>query len=70
MLGFAGCKMIRRILGFAHVLDFDAIEDPSRRAACEARALGLARRLLTHPTEFRSIDAVIEAASATVSQRR
>jgi 5-methylthioribose kinase len=65
MLGFAGCKMIRRILGFAHVLDFEAIEDPSRRADCEARALALARRLLTHPAEFRSIDAVIEAASIT-----
>jgi 5-methylthioribose kinase len=65
MLGFAGCKMIRRILGFAHVLDFDAIADPSRRADCEACALALARRLLTHPAEFRSIDAVIEAASIT-----
>jgi 5-methylthioribose kinase len=65
MLGFAACKIIRRILGFAHVMDFDAIEDPSRRAACEARALALARRLLTYPAEFPSIDAVIDAASIT-----
>jgi 5-methylthioribose kinase len=62
-LGFAACKMIRRILGFAHVMDFEAIEDPSRRAACEARALELARRLLKHPAEFASIDAVLDAAS-------
>jgi 5-methylthioribose kinase len=65
MLGFAACKMIRRILGFAHVIDFDAIVDPSRRADCEARALSLARRLLTHPAEFTSIDAVIDAAAGT-----
>jgi len=62
MLGFAACKMVRRILGFAHVADFDAIEDPTRRAACEAGALKLARRLLTNPREFPSVDAVIDAA--------
>ncbi len=66
MLGFAACKMIRRILGFAHVLDFDAIPDPRRRAECEARALRLARRLLTHPAEFASIEAVIDAASGGI----
>ena len=66
MLGFAACKMIRRILGFAHVLDFDAIPDPLRRAECEARALRLARRLLTHPAEFASIEAVIDAASGGI----
>jgi len=63
MLGFAACKMIRRILGFAHVLDFDAIGDAARRADCEARALAFARRLLKDPAEFASIDAVIDAVS-------
>jgi 5-methylthioribose kinase len=58
--------MIRRILGFAHVLDFDAIPDPRRRAECEARALRLARRLLIHPAEFASIEAVIDAASGGI----
>jgi 5-methylthioribose kinase len=61
MLGFAACKMIRRILGFAHVADFDSIPDVSRRAACEEGALRLAHRLLTRPAQFRSIDAVIGA---------
>lgn len=27
MLGFAGAKMIRRILGIAHVEDLESIED-------------------------------------------
>ncbi len=61
MLGFAACKMIRRILGFAHVADFDTIADPARRAGCEAGALRLARRLLTQPSRFRSMDDVIAA---------
>ena len=41
-LGFAGAKMIRRILGLAHVEDLESIEDTDIRAACETRALNLA----------------------------
>lgn len=69
MLGFAACKMIRRILGFAHVLDFESIEDAARRAGCEARALDSARRLLTHPEVFPTIDAVIDFLSTPPSSR-
>jgi 5-methylthioribose kinase len=61
MLGFGACKMIRRILGFAHVIDFESIADPALRAACEAGALAMARKLLTQPQEFRSIEAVLDA---------
>jgi 5-methylthioribose kinase len=62
MLGFGACKMIRRILGFAHVLDFEAIPDPERRARCERAALGMASAILKHPERFGSIDALLEAA--------
>ncbi len=65
MLGFAACKMIRRIVGFAHVADFEGIKDAARRAACETGALAMARNLLTHPHRFRSVDDVIDAVSAT-----
>jgi len=61
MLGFAGCKMIRRILGFAHVIDFDWIDDAERRAACETGALVLARMLLTQPQQFQSLSDVLDA---------
>lgn len=61
MLGFAGCKMIRRILGFAHVLDFEGIADTGRRATCEAGALALARLLLTQPRQFSSMRDVLDA---------
>jgi 5-methylthioribose kinase len=61
MLGFGACKMIRRILGFAHVLDLDGIGNPDVRAACESAALAMAAELLRHPADFKSIDDVIEA---------
>ena len=61
MLGFGACKMIRRILGFAHNIDFEWIKDQDRRAAAETGALLMARTLLTHPEQFRSIAYVIDA---------
>ena len=61
MLGFGACKMIRRILGFAHVLDLDGIADASMRARCEAAALAMAMTLLKTPAQFRSMDDVIDA---------
>ena len=61
-LQFAGAKMIRRILGIAHNIDFEWIEDPDRRAACERPAILLGRALLTNPAAYPDIDAVTRAA--------
>jgi 5-methylthioribose kinase len=61
MLGFAACKMIRRIIGFAHVLDLESIRDPDLRAQCETAALTMAATLLKSPERFRTIDDVLEA---------
>lgn len=61
-LAFAGCKMIRRIVGLAHVEDFESIEDPARRAVGEAHAIRLGRELIMTPHRFRSIEAVADAA--------
>lgn len=38
-VGFAGCKMVRRVVGIAHVADLDTIEDRTVRARAERRAL-------------------------------
>ena len=54
-VGFAGAKMIRRILGLAHVEDLESIKDPDRRAACERRALRLAREILVNAGQVKSI---------------
>jgi 5-methylthioribose kinase len=44
--GFAGAKMIRRIIGVSHVEDMATIDDPDLRAACESRTLSIARALI------------------------
>jgi 5-methylthioribose kinase len=61
-VGFAAAKIIRRILGLAHNIDFEWIEDPLIRAACEARSLRLARAMLLDAPSFRSIGDVTKAA--------
>jgi 5-methylthioribose kinase len=66
MLGFGACKMIRRIVGFAHVIDFDRIQDAAVRARCEASALAMACTLLTHPAQFHSVQDVIDAVPRSV----
>ena len=44
--GFAGCEMIRRSVGFAHVLDVDSIADAQTRAAVLEQNLRLGSRLI------------------------
>lgn len=60
-LGFGAAKMIRRIVGVAHVEDFESIADPSKRAYCERRALNIAKMLLRERRRFDSIGQVISA---------
>ena len=64
-LGFAGVKMVRRILGLAHVEDLESISDPDRRAACEKRALLLARHLVLNRAQIGSIDHLRRLAEGT-----
>jgi 5-methylthioribose kinase len=64
MIGFAACKMIRRIFGFAHVADFDSIKDADKRADCERKATALARAMLVEPSHFRRIEDLIATARA------
>ena len=63
-LGYAGCKMTRRILGLAHVEDLESIAQPDLRAECEKRALKLARTLMVEGAGFTDIGAVSDAARA------
>ncbi|XVF45057.1 hypothetical protein PTKIN_Ptkin02bG0175100 [Pterospermum kingtungense] len=60
-LGYGAAKMIRRIVGVAHVEDFESIREAIIRADCERRALQLAKTLLKKRREFQSIGDVISA---------
>lgn len=60
-LGYAGTEIIRGIIGFAHLTDLTALEDPvaaSRRALLIGRELILNRRELT---DVESVRAVVQA---------
>jgi 5-methylthioribose kinase len=62
-VGFAAAKIIRRILGLAHNIDFELIENPRQRAICEARSLRLARAMMVDAASFRTVGAVTAAAT-------
>ena len=64
-LGFAGAKMVRRILGLAHNIDLEWIEDPDLRGRCERAALGLARQLVLERHRLTDIASVTQAARAS-----
>ena len=61
-LGFAGMKMVRRILGLAHVEDLESIEDPDTRAACETKALHLGRELIVNRRSYDDVPSVVNYA--------
>ncbi|MBU1308962.1 MAG: S-methyl-5-thioribose kinase [Gammaproteobacteria bacterium] len=45
-LGYAGCELIRRTVGLAHVADLDSISNSMLRGQCEAKAIKLGRELI------------------------
>lgn len=46
-------------MGVAHVEDFESIEDATRRASCERRALQLAKQLLKERRKFQDIAEIV-----------
>lgn len=71
-LGFAGCEMIRRIVGIAHVEDLESISDADTRSNCEKRSLLFARTLVlmsdgvftsSHTDVFAGPKELVDAAS-------
>ncbi len=60
-VGYLAIKTIRRIIGYAQIADFLAIEDEERRAEAQAGALALARALLKRPESFPDIAAIVDA---------
>jgi 5-methylthioribose kinase len=63
-LGFAGMKMLRRIVGIAHVEDLESIQDADVRAKCERRGLEIAKTFIKNSSSFNSIDEAIALAKS------
>jgi 5-methylthioribose kinase len=54
-LGFAACKMIRRVLGVAKVADFMQFEDQCLRAKLETQVLKMATTMLVNRQAYTNI---------------
>jgi 5-methylthioribose kinase len=54
-IGYAGCKMMRRIIGLSHVLDMESIEDSRLRANGEKLALSIGQTLVLERCEVKEI---------------
>jgi 5-methylthioribose kinase len=60
-LGFAGTKMIRRVLGLAHVEDLESIADPELRATTERKVLAIGRHLIMSRATLQRFQDVLHA---------
>jgi len=63
-LGFAACKMMRRILGLAKVADIADIRDLKERARIENMTLQMGKKLVTERKKINSIEEVIDLAKS------
>ncbi|NQX67425.1 S-methyl-5-thioribose kinase [Paenibacillus alba] len=58
-VGFTGAKMVRRIVGLAHVADIDKIEDAAARERAQRLALNTGKALIRINRQVTSIDELI-----------
>ncbi|MEF3309015.1 S-methyl-5-thioribose kinase [Paenibacillus sp. GYB004] len=67
-IGYAGCKMVRRIVGLAHVADIDKIEDAAAKERAQRLALAIGKALIKHHRSAASIDEVLDIAVKAAAQ--
>lgn len=58
-LGFAGCELIRRTIGLAHVKDLDGIVDDRKRISAKKQALKIGEALILNRNNIKTIGEVI-----------
>ncbi|MFA5233602.1 MAG: S-methyl-5-thioribose kinase [Sulfurimonas sp.] len=59
-VGFAGCKMARRVYGVAGVAEIRGVEDRALRAEAERMALKIAREFVMKHDKIESVDEILE----------
>ncbi|MFD1927476.1 S-methyl-5-thioribose kinase [Sporosarcina siberiensis] len=57
-LGFAGCEIIRRVIGLAQVKDLESIQDSEKRIKIKKQALEIGELLILNRLKFGSIHSV------------
>lgn len=63
-VGFAGAKMVRRIVGLAHVADIDRIPDQAVRGKAQRLALEIGKSLIKNNRTIASIEELIDIAGS------
>ncbi|MGF7046611.1 5-methylthioribose kinase [Paenibacillus sp. DS2015] len=64
-VGFAGCKIIRRIVGLSHVVDIDNISNDTARETAQRKALSIGKQLVLSNRNINSIQDLILIAKST-----
>lgn len=65
--GFAGAKIVRRIVGLAHVADIDKIPDAAVRAKAQKLSLAIGTALIKRNRQAASIEELIEIAESAAN---
>lgn len=66
-IGFAGAKMVRRIVGLAHVADIDTISDATKRERSQRKSLAIGKALIKNNRRLNTIGEVLDIVSTAVS---
>ncbi|WP_138755459.1 S-methyl-5-thioribose kinase [Paenibacillus sinopodophylli] len=66
-IGFAGCKIVRRIVGLSHVIDVDRIPDAAAKEKAQRLALAIGTSLILNNRKAKSIEEVIDTALSQVN---
>jgi 5-methylthioribose kinase len=68
-IGYSGCKINRRILGFAHVADVQSIADEQRRAAAQLLALSIGEAAILNRKMLQGIDDLVSLVKTKTRER-
>lgn len=67
-LGYAGCKMIRRIYGLAHVADIDTIKETEKRVTAQRTALQIGRALIINRKQLGNMGEIVQLVNENTIQ--
>ena len=67
-IGYTGAKMVRRIVGLAHVADIDKIPDPAVRKKAQKIALAIGTELIKRNRKLTSIEQLIDIAESAAAR--
>jgi 5-methylthioribose kinase len=65
--GFAGAKMVRRIVGLAHVADIDTIGDATERERAQRKALAIGKALIKRNRNLNTIGELLDTVATAVT---